>query len=209
MHLSDLGVTLSDVVMNYGYGGLFLLIFLESAGVPLPGEAALISAAVFAATTQGLDISLIIVVAASGAILGDNLGFWIGYRYGFNFLCRYGHYIHVSESRLIIGKWLFRRYGGRVIFFGRFTAFLRTYAALLAGALHFPRRNFFFWNASGGVFWATFFGLGGYSFGNAITYVAGLLSAALLICVLIVIGGLWWILKRYEARLLRAANNSI
>jgi membrane protein DedA with SNARE-associated domain len=204
--MGDLGATLSDVVIHFGYGGVFLLILLESAGVPLPGETALVSASVFAATTQGLDISLIIAVAAAGAILGDNLGFWVGRRYGLNFLRRYGHYVHLSESRLLIGQWLFRRYGGRVVFFGRFTAFLRTYAALLAGALSFPCREFLLWNASGGVVWAACFGLGGYLFGHAIKLVAGPLSAALFICVVVGIGGLWWMFKSHEARLLAKAE---
>jgi membrane protein DedA with SNARE-associated domain len=209
MELGDLGAAISDVVMHFGYGGVFILVLLESAGIPLPGETALVSASVFAATTKGLDISLIIAVAAAGAILGDNLGFWVGHRYGLNFLRRYGHYVHLPESRLTIGKWLFRRYGGRVIFFGRFTALLRTYAALLAGALSFPRRDFFFWNASGGIVWAAFFGLGGYLFGYAIKSVAGPLSVALFICVLAGIGGLWWVFKRHEARLLAEAEASL
>jgi membrane protein DedA with SNARE-associated domain len=209
MQLGDIGAALSDIVIHFGYGAVFVLIFLESAGVPLPGETALVSASVFAATTQGLDISLIIAVAAAGAILGDNLGFWVGHRYGLNFLRRYGHYVHLSESRLTIGQWLFRRYGGRVVFFGRFTAFLRTYAALLAGALGFPRREFFFWNASGGIVWAVFFGLGGYLFGHAIKLVAGPLSAALFICVVVGIVGLWWMFKRHEARLLAKAEGSL
>ena len=209
MQLGDLGAALSDIVIRFGYGGVFLLVFLESAGVPLPGETTLVSASVFAATTQGLDISLIITAAAAGAILGDNLGFWVGHRYGLNFLQRYGHYIHLSQSRLMIGRWLFRRYGGRVIFFGRFTAFLRTYAALLAGTLNYPRREFFLWNASGGIVWATFFGLGGYLFGHAVNSVAGPLSAALFIGVVVGIGGLWWMFKRHEARLLAKAESSL
>ena len=209
MHLGDLGAALSDFVIHFGYGGVFLLIFLESAGVPLPGETALVSASVFAATTQGLDIGLIITVAAAGAILGDNLGFWIGHRFGLIFLRRYGHYVHLSESRLMIGQWLFRRYGGRVVFLGRFTAVLRTYAALLAGALSFPPREFFIWNASGGIVWAAFFGLGGYLFGYAVKSVAGPLSAALFICVVVGIGGLWWMFKRHEARLLAKAEISL
>jgi membrane protein DedA with SNARE-associated domain len=209
MHWADFGEGLAEVATHYGYWGVFLLIFLESAGLPLPGETALISASVFAAATQGLDINLVIATAAAGAILGDNLGYWIGRRYGFNFLQRYGHYVHLSESRLTIGRWLFRRYGGRVVFFGRFTAFLRTYAALLAGALNFPARSFFFWNASGGIFWAAFFGIGGYLFGDAITMVAGPLSAALFICVLASIAVLWWIFKYYEDRLLAEAKAAL
>ena len=82
MQLGDFASALSDVVVHFGYGAVFVLIFLESAGVPLPGETALVWASVLAATTEGLYISLIITAAAAGAILGDNLGFWVGHRYG-------------------------------------------------------------------------------------------------------------------------------
>src|SRR5262249_60258839 len=166
--MGDFGSSLSDLVVHFGYGAVFFLIFLESAGVPLPGETALVTASALAATTEGLDISLIITTAAAGAILGDNLGFWVGHRYGFVFLRRYGRYVRLSEDRIMIFQWLFRQYGGRVVFFGRFTAFLRTYAALLAGALNFPRGEFFLWNASGGIVWASFVGVGGRMFGSAV-----------------------------------------
>ena len=209
MELGDLGAGLSGFVIRYGYWAVFLLIFLESTGVPLPGETTLIAASVFAATTHGLDISLIITVAAAGAILGDNLGFWIGHHYGMRFLRRYGHYVHLSEDRLKIGKWLFRKYGGRVVFFGRFTAFLRTYAALMAGALNFPARAFFLWNASGGIIWAGVFGLGGYLFGQAINLIAGPISTVLFIAVVVGIVGLAWMFKRHEAHLLAQAEASV
>ena len=208
MQWGDFASALSDVVVHFGYGAVFFLIFLESAGVPLPGETALVTASALAATTEGLDISLIITAAAAAAILGDNLGFSIGHRYGLVFLRRYGRYVHLSEDRIKICQWLFRRYGGRVVFFGRFTAFLRTYAALLAGALNFPRGEFFLWNASGGIVWAAFFGLGGYMFGHAVKLVAGPVSAALFICALVGIGALWWMFKRYEAQLLAKAEGS-
>jgi membrane protein DedA with SNARE-associated domain len=208
MQWGDFASALSDVVVHFGYGAVFFLIFLESAGVPLPGETALVTASALAATTEGLDISLIITAAAAAAILGDNLGFSIGHRYGLVFLRRYGRYVHLSEDRIKICQWLFRQYGGRVVFFGRFTAFLRTYAALLAGALNFPRGEFFLWNASGGIVWAAFFGLGGYVFGHAVKLVAGPVSAALFICALVGIGALWWMFKRYEAQLLAKAEGS-
>ena len=209
MQLVDFGAALSDVVIRFGYGAVFFLILLESAGVPLPGETALVTASALAATTEGLDIFLIITAAAAGAILGDNLGFWIGHRYGLAFLRRYGRYVRLSEDRIMICQWLFRRYGGRVVFFGRFTAFLRTYAALLAGALNFPRGEFFLWNASGGIVWAAVFGFGGHMFGHAIKLVAGPVSAALFIFAVVGIGGLWWMFKRYEAQLLAKAEGSL
>jgi membrane protein DedA with SNARE-associated domain len=208
MQLGDFGSALSDVVVHFGYAAVFFLVFLESAGVPLPGETALVTASALSATTEGLDINVIITAAAAGAILGDNLGFSVGHRYGLVFLRRYGHYIRLSEDRIMICQCLFRRYGGRVVFFGRFTAFLRTYVALLAGALNFPRGEFFLWNASGGIVWAAFFGFGGHMFGHAVKLVAWPVSTALFICAVAGIGGLWWMFKRYEAQLLAKAAGS-
>jgi membrane protein DedA with SNARE-associated domain len=209
MELGEFGAALSDFVIQYGYWAVFLMIFLESAGVPLPGETTLIAASIFSAATHDLDISLIISAAAAGAILGDNLGYWVGHHYGMRLLSRYGHYVHLSEDRLKIGTWLFQKYGGRVVFFGRFTAFLRTYAALLAGALNFPPRQFFLWNASGGIAWAVFFGLGGHLFGHAIKAIAGPLSTALFIGVVAGIVGLVWMFKRQEAHLLAQAEAAL
>jgi membrane protein DedA with SNARE-associated domain len=85
---------------------------------------------------------------------------------------------------------------------------LTTYAALLAGALNFPRGEFFLWNASGGIVWAAFFGFGGYMFGHAVKLVAGPVSAGLLICAVVAIGAFWWMFKRYERQLLAKVQAS-
>jgi membrane protein DedA with SNARE-associated domain len=199
-------VSLHNLIANFGYLGIFVLIFFESAGVPLPGEAALVSAAVFAGTTHQLDIALVILAAASAAIFGDNLGFWVGRRFGFSLLHRYGPYVHLTEPRLKIGQLLFQRHGGKVVFFGRFTALLRTYAAILAGANRFHAGRFFVWNASGGITWAVVFGLGGYFFGWSIEYLAGPLSIGLFVAA--VAGGvaLYFLFKKHEARLIVEAR---
>ncbi|MGH6728440.1 MAG: DedA family protein [Pseudolabrys sp.] len=208
MHLfSELNI--ESLIVQFGYLGIFLLIFFESAGVPLPGEAALVSAAVYAGTTHRLDIGLVILAAASAAILGDNLGYWFGRRFGFAFLHRYGPYVRLTEPRLKIGQLLFQKHGGKVVFFGRFTALLRTYAALLAGANRFPAGRFFIWNASGGITWAVVFGLGSYYFGWSIEYLAGPLSIGLFVAA--ILGGiaLYFLFKKHEAALLIEAERMI
>src|SRR5260370_21549294 len=86
------------------------------------------------ALEHGLSIGAIIAAAACGAILGDNVGFRVGRRFGRTLLLKYGHRIGISERELILGEYLFQRYGGSIVFFGRFIAFLRVYAALLAGS---------------------------------------------------------------------------
>ena len=143
------------------------------------------------------------------AILGDNLGFWFGRRFGYSFLHRYGPYVRLTEPRLKIGQLLFQRHGGKVVFFGRFTALLRTYAALLAGANKFNAGRFFIWNASGGITWAATFGLGGYFFGWSIEYLAGPLSIGLFAAVIVGGVALYFLFKKHEALLLVEAERML
>ena len=209
MDSTILGPIVTDLVMRFGYIVVFLLIFFECAGVPLPGEITLVSASIFAGTTHQLEIGYIIVAAAAAAVLGGNFGFWVGRRYGFTFLHRYGRYIHLTKPRLKIGQWLFLRYGGRIVFLGRFTALLRAYVAVLAGANKYSPHHFFVWNTAGGVVWALLFGVGGFFFGHSIKYIAGPISIALLVAAIVGIIGLWLAFKKHEAWLSREAERSL
>jgi membrane protein DedA with SNARE-associated domain len=204
-----LHVDIGELITKFGYLGVFALIFFECAGVPLPGEMALVSASIFAGTSSHMHIELVILAAATAAILGDNMGFWFGRRYGIEFLHRFGPYIHLTEPRLKIGQMLFQRHGGKVVFLGRFTALLRTYAAMLAGANRFPPRRFFVWNAGGGISWAVFYGLGGYFFGHSIAYFAGPVSIGLLAAVVIGVVVILLLVKRHERRWVAEANRSV
>src|ERR1700749_2517807 len=93
---------MKELVHQYGAWLVFGLVFLESIGLPLPGEAILVSAAIFAGTTRELGIALVLLSAVLGAILGSTIGFWIGDRYGYSLLLRYGSYIGLSETRIKI-----------------------------------------------------------------------------------------------------------
>ena len=137
--LSSAGV--HDLVQTYGLWLVFVLIMLESMGVPLPGETALVSAAIYAGTTHGIGIVPVVVVAAIAAMVGDNIGYLIGRTVGFSLLVRYGRYVHLDEGRLKVGHYLFLRHGGKIVFFGRFVALLRALAALLAGTNRMSGRN--------------------------------------------------------------------
>ncbi len=161
------------LIAHHGYRAVFTIVMLESAGVPLPGETALILAAGYAGATGRLDIGLVLVCAASAAIVGDNLGYWIGRRFGLQALLRWGKYVQLTPVRLTLGQYLFARHGGKIIFFGRFVAFLRVFAALLAGVNNYPWRAFLFFNALGGVIWAVGMGLAAFWFGDAVHNVAG------------------------------------
>jgi membrane protein DedA with SNARE-associated domain len=104
---------------------------------------------------------VVIAVAAFGAIIGDNIGYWLGSRYGYALLLRYGERIGMFESRIKLGQYLFLRHGAKVVFLGRFVALLRILAAFLAGLNRMPWRTFLMANATGGVIWAAVSGLAG------------------------------------------------
>jgi membrane protein DedA with SNARE-associated domain len=167
-------------VAEYGYLAIFVLVALESAGVPMPGETALVSAAVLAGRGD-FHIGLVVACAAAAAIVGDNAGYWVGREFGFPLVYRYGNYIRVDEGRLKVAQYLFQRHGGKIVFFGRFVAILRAFAAFLAGVNHLPWPRFLFFNALGGVVWATLFGLGGYFLGFAFEHYARPVGVAALI----------------------------
>ena len=201
--------TLSHLIAAYGYWAVFGLVALESSGVPLPGETALISAAIYAGTTHRIDVALVILAAAGGAILGDNLGFWVGRGFGFRLLLRYGRHVGLSEGRLKIGQYLFRRHGGAIVFIGRFIAVLRAFAALLAGANRMAWSRFLLFNACGGIAWATLYGLGGYLFGDVLHRFAGPVGiAALALATAGIIAG-WVVLRRREEALKAAAERAL
>jgi membrane protein DedA with SNARE-associated domain len=134
--------------------------------VPLPGETALIAAAVFA--SQGhLTIELVIVVAAAAAIVGDNVGYFLGTRLGRQALERPGPIRERRLAALRMGDVLFSRHGAKAVFFGRWIAVLRIWAAWLAGISSMRWQSFLLWNALGGIAWALCFGLLGYFGGEA------------------------------------------
>lgn len=175
---------LHQFVAEYGYFAVFVLVALESAGVPMPGETALVSAAVLAGRGD-LHIGLVIACAAAAAILGDNAGYWVGREFGFPLVYKYGSYIRIDEGRLKVAQYLFQRHGGKIVFFGRFVAILRAFAAFLAGVNHLAWPRFLLFNALGGIVWATIFGLGGYFLGLAFERYARPVGVAALIAAVI------------------------
>jgi membrane protein DedA with SNARE-associated domain len=157
----------THVVQHYGLFFLFGIVALESAGAWLPGETALIAAAVLA--SQGrFSIVAVIVVAASAAIVGDNVGYWIGRLGGRRLLHRWEPVRRFADRVLPPAERFFRRHGGKTVFFGRFFAGLRVTAAWIAGMSHMPWWRFLFWNAAGGIVWAIGVGLVAYYAGRAV-----------------------------------------
>src|SRR4051795_3996380 len=151
-----------NLVSDFGYLAVFAVVAIESLGIPAPGETVLVAASVYAGHTGNLEIVGVIAAAAAGAIVGDNIGYAIGRRGGFRLLLKYGHRVRIRQSHLKVARYVFERHGEKVVFFGRFVALLRTYAAFLAGVAHMQWRRFLAASAAGGIVWATIFGLLGY-----------------------------------------------
>ena len=157
--------TIASLLESYGYPLLFILVGLESLGIPLPGETGLVTAAAFAALGH-LSISAVIATAVAAAIIGDNGGYWIGREGGIALVRRYGRVLHLNESHLARAHSFFERHGPKTVFVGRFIALLRTWAAVLAGTAHMPYGTFMLYNALGAVSWSVMFGTLGYVFGR-------------------------------------------
>ena len=175
-----MGTYLEHLLHAYGYAAIFGVIALENVGLLVPGETILISSAIFAATTHELNIVAIVITAAVAAFGGSVAGYAIG-RYGERHLLqRYGRHLHIHERDLRLGRYLFARYGGRVIFVARFVAFLRALAGLLAGINRMDWARFMLFSGLGAAVWAATFGFGAYALGReveALSVRAGVLIA--------------------------------
>jgi membrane protein DedA with SNARE-associated domain len=165
----DLDCTaVTSFITQHGLPLLFVVVMLESFGIPLPGETALILFGVLA--SQGnYSIASVIAVAAVAAIVGDNLGYWLIGRLGGRALFRRNRWLkRWSDSLLPRAERIMQRHGGKTVFFGRFIAILRFTAAWVAGLGRMPWWRFLFWNAAGGIAWATLFGLVAFYGGKAV-----------------------------------------
>src|SRR3989440_5106149 len=200
---------LMHLLTTYGYWAVLVFVAIESTGIPFPGETMLLVAAIYAGRTHQLLIPLVIIAAATGAIMGDNIGFWIGREGGYRLLRRYGPYIRLEERRLKLGQYLFMKHGGKVVFFGRFVAVLRTFAAFLAGTNRMPWPRFLLYNAAGGIVWATLYGLGGYFLGDNIHRLTGTIGTIAIVLAVLLILVLLVLLRRNEHRLEDEAERAL
>lgn len=201
-------MSVEHLLTTYGYGAVFVLVAVESLGIPLPGETILIAAALYAGSTHKLSISLIFAVAGAAAIIGDNIGFWIGDKGGFALLRRYGRIVRLDEPKVKVGRYVFDRYGGKVVFFGRFVSVLRTYAAFLAGTLRMRWRRFLFYNAAGGIVWAALYSFVPFAVGSAIDKLSHTLDIAFGIAAAIVVVASVVLLRRKAGQLTAKAEEA-
>ncbi len=175
-----------QLVTSYGYFAVAGIVGGESMGLPLPGESILIAAGAFAGATHRLDVALVVVVAAVAAVLGDNIGFWAGRRYGPRLIRAAQRRGGARSRHLLTVRRLYERHGSSVVVAGRFISVVRTYAAFGAGASGMGASRFVALNTLGGITWAAVFGFGsaalGATVGTTITYVlagVALVAAAL------------------------------
>jgi membrane-associated protein len=162
-----------DIPPNVGYSVVFALVAIETMGIPVPGETALIAAALLAHDGR-MDIVPLILVAAGAAIVGDNVGFAIGRKGGRRLFELPGPFHRQRLEALAVGEPFFARHGPKAVFLGRWVAGLRIASAWLAGMNRMAWPRFLFWNALGGICWATSIGLGVYIAGHAFEKVLGI-----------------------------------
>jgi len=160
----DAGLT--HFIQDYGLWFLFAIVCLESAGLWLPGETALITAGVLAAQNH-LSITAVIIVATAAAIIGDNIGYWIGREGIRRLIFRYERLRRYADRVLPPAERFFQRHGGKAVFLARFFGGLRVTGAWIAGITRMAWWRFLFWNAAGGIVWAVGVGLLAYYAGKA------------------------------------------
>jgi membrane protein DedA with SNARE-associated domain len=178
--------TLDHLLSQYGYAAVLAFVMIESLGIPFPGETMVIAAALYAGVSHHLVVWLIWAAAAAGAIVGDNIGFAVGHWGGYRL-------IRLDEPKLKVGRLIFDRHGGKVVFFGRFVSILRTYAAFLAGTNRMPYLRFLAFNAAGGVVWSGIYSVGFYYLGSSLKHLRGPVDYGLgAVAAAIVVGFIVW-----------------
>lgn len=183
--------TIAHLIHTYGLLVVAGCVGLEGVGFPVPGETALIVAAVIAGHQHDLNIVAVILTATGASFVGRTCGYLIGRYFGYWLLLRYGFYLRINEARIKLGQYLFLRHGGKIIIVAQFFPFLRTIAGILAGANRMPRAQFLVTNLIGAAIWAIFFGVAAYTLGRQFAHLAGSLvfvfgAIALFILVLVI-----------------------
>jgi membrane protein DedA with SNARE-associated domain len=203
------GNTIDQIVANWGYIAVFAGAALEGFGVFfVPGETMLIAAAIVAGASR-LNIILVLVAAYIGAILGDNFAFWVGHRYGFGLIRRYGHYVRINEKRVKFVQYLYLRYGSPIVFIGRFVMLLRAWESFLAGANDMRWRRFAPVNAAAILVWDCVWGLGAYGLGQSSKTILEAVGVGIFVVVIIILIVGWVYFRRHEEALEATADKAL
>jgi membrane protein DedA with SNARE-associated domain/membrane-associated phospholipid phosphatase len=180
----------SQWVAHYGYIMVALFLLIEGAGVPVPGETALVTAAALAGRGT-LSLTGVLIAGCVGTIAGGHAGYWLGARGGTPFLARYGRWVRLTPPRLEKTHRFFEQHGAKTVMLGRFVAFLRSFVGIFAGISHMPMRTFASFNALGGTVWVVTFSILGYVFGRnlpRLVHYIGRVSLLLAILIALVAG---------------------
>ncbi len=190
---------IEQYMLAYGYWAVFFGVMLENAGVPVPGETILLIAGYFASTGK-FHLGLVMLIAATGAVIGDNIGFAIGHHYGRNVLLRVGRFFFLTPKRFAHMENYFERHGNKTILVARFITGLRVFAALLAGASKMPWRVFIVFNVAGAVLWSVVITTLGYLFGQSLPLLVKWVgrSGTILLISAIVIGIVVWRVRKHR-----------
>jgi len=192
---------IEQYMLAYGYWAVFFGVMLENAGVPVPGETILLIAGYFASTGK-FHLGLVMLIAATGAVIGDNIGFAIGHHFGRNLLLRIGRFFFLTPKRFEHMENYFERHGNKTILVARFITGLRVFAALLAGASRkMPWRVFFFYNVAGAVLWSVVITTLGYLFGASLPVLikwVGRSGTILLISAVVIAVVIWRVRKHRQ-----------
>jgi membrane protein DedA with SNARE-associated domain len=200
---------LQHLIHAYGLLAVAAVVGLECVGFPLPGETALLAAAVYAGTKHDLNIVSVILTAALAAIIGRMLGYLIGRKFGYWLLLRYGNYLRMTEGRIKLGQYLFLRHGSKIVFIAQFVPVLRTFAGIFAGANVMPWRSFLIANAVGSSIWAVAYGYAAYELGLEFERLEGPIVVILAVITVLsfVAGGVF--VHRHEAQLIAEAERAM
>jgi membrane protein DedA with SNARE-associated domain len=163
----------AHLIHTYGLLVVAGFIGLESIGLPLPGETALIVGSVIAGRTHELNIIEVIMTATCASFFGRVLGYLIGAKFGYWLLLRYGSYVRITEPRIKLGQYLFLEHGAIIMIVAQFVPVMRAIAGILAGANRMPRYTFMMTNIIGACAWASFFGIAAYFLGRQVEKLAG------------------------------------
>src|SRR6266550_1444289 len=191
---------IEQYMLAYGYWAVFFGVMLENAGVPVPGETILLIAGYFASTGK-FHLGFVMLIAATGAVIGDNIGFAIGHHFGRSFLLRIGRFFFLTPKRLEHMENYFAKHGNKTILVARFITGLRVFAALLAGASRkMPWRVFFFYNVCGAVLWSVIITTLGYLFGQSLPLLIKWVgrSGTILLVVAVVIAVVAWRVQKHR-----------
>jgi membrane protein DedA with SNARE-associated domain len=191
---------LRNLIAQYGYWAVGVTLLLENAGIPVPGETVLLLASVLAYSREELQLSYIILVGVCAATLGDNLGYFIGYRGGRRLFDRYRSAFRIKTETIVRGERLFDKYGAVTIFFARFIFGLRVVAGPLAGVLNMPWKRFAIFNFLGALLWVSVISFVGYKFGKHWDLLTEYIERFNLGIVFVVAAGflIWWAWRRHR-----------